>query len=533
MAIVTSLNQRDFVSKEAVQTFETVADMQACTWLTAGMTCHTNGNATVGDGGAAYYKVAASGDIALQGGLYATQVLDKADSLSSALGGAYKSTRYTNAAGSTDIYYAIIPSTSKPTLCLANGTADTTEHEIDAAFRTKSDILINAGVFNASTGAAVGPVIVNGEVVKNAADSASGALDHSILYMTTDGVLNATADSAITASDLLQQEPDIVWAVTAFQAIVRDGTVVVEQDTTYHPRSIIAQDANGNYLVMSCGGRTKTQVGITPYDAYEFMLSIGFTPYFAFNMDGGASVGLTAMGIRDVPLVDNTHRKQANFIAFKLGNAVNERDFDFNYPAALAIVEKMKVEQYQYAPLFDILSSVNARHFGFRYPNEDVGDTLECVMQYTHSTRTFAVRTLDGNGTLTDVMTLSTDAQMVGGKKVYTEGDYTTALAWSGSRAKDTDYEIPDISGAYRLLADFQVGDTQYQTQYIAKNLNAMAMPAAGATIVLHGFVVIDDGTVIPINLTVKNTSGTYYVSYAHSSTKTIRLMKLVASKLL
>ena len=74
MAIVTSLNQRDFVSKEAVQTFETAAAMQAATWLESGMTCHTNGFHSAGDGGAAYYTVGASGDIALQGGLYASEV---------------------------------------------------------------------------------------------------------------------------------------------------------------------------------------------------------------------------------------------------------------------------------------------------------------------------------------------------------------------------------------------------------------------------------------------------------------------------
>lgn len=64
----------DNIADRPVQAFDTVAAMQAATYLEAGMTCHTNGNATVGDGGAAYYKVAASGDIALQGGLYATAV---------------------------------------------------------------------------------------------------------------------------------------------------------------------------------------------------------------------------------------------------------------------------------------------------------------------------------------------------------------------------------------------------------------------------------------------------------------------------
>ena len=68
------------VEKRPVQTFDTVAAMQACTWLKAGMTCHTNGFHASGDGGAAYYTVSASGTangmdvLALQGGLKAALV---------------------------------------------------------------------------------------------------------------------------------------------------------------------------------------------------------------------------------------------------------------------------------------------------------------------------------------------------------------------------------------------------------------------------------------------------------------------------
>ena len=64
----------DNIKQREVQTFDTVAAMQAATYLEDGMTCHTNGFYAAGDGGAAYYTVGASGDIGLQGGLYATAV---------------------------------------------------------------------------------------------------------------------------------------------------------------------------------------------------------------------------------------------------------------------------------------------------------------------------------------------------------------------------------------------------------------------------------------------------------------------------
>lgn len=50
----------DNIDERPVQTFGTVADMQAATYLKEGMTCHTNGFHAVSDGGAAYYTIAAS-----------------------------------------------------------------------------------------------------------------------------------------------------------------------------------------------------------------------------------------------------------------------------------------------------------------------------------------------------------------------------------------------------------------------------------------------------------------------------------------
>lgn len=67
----------DNISDRPVNAFNTVADMQAATYLEEGVTCHTNGFHAAGDGGAAYYTVSASGTadgtnvIACAGGLYA------------------------------------------------------------------------------------------------------------------------------------------------------------------------------------------------------------------------------------------------------------------------------------------------------------------------------------------------------------------------------------------------------------------------------------------------------------------------------
>lgn len=71
------------IKAKSVRAFATVADMQGAADLADGMTCHTNGFHTSGDGGAAYYTVSESGTangmdvLALQGGLVAHQVVQE------------------------------------------------------------------------------------------------------------------------------------------------------------------------------------------------------------------------------------------------------------------------------------------------------------------------------------------------------------------------------------------------------------------------------------------------------------------------
>ena len=71
---VTDTKLADAVRKGYVRTYDTVLQMQLDSELAAGMTCRTNGFNTSGDGGAAYYAVGTTGDIALQDGLYATEI---------------------------------------------------------------------------------------------------------------------------------------------------------------------------------------------------------------------------------------------------------------------------------------------------------------------------------------------------------------------------------------------------------------------------------------------------------------------------
>ena len=80
----SGLEVTDDVLSTTSRFYETVADMQADTTLSSGMICHTNGFHTSGDGGAAFYKITATGTangmdiLACQGGLIATLVITEA-----------------------------------------------------------------------------------------------------------------------------------------------------------------------------------------------------------------------------------------------------------------------------------------------------------------------------------------------------------------------------------------------------------------------------------------------------------------------
>lgn len=77
-----ALSVEDEIAHGNVRAFDTVADMQVATDLVVGMTCHTNGFHSAGDGGAAWYKINDIGVanetniIALNNGLYAVYVAD-------------------------------------------------------------------------------------------------------------------------------------------------------------------------------------------------------------------------------------------------------------------------------------------------------------------------------------------------------------------------------------------------------------------------------------------------------------------------
>lgn len=224
----------------------------------------------------------------------------------------FKTVRYQGTGGYSTVHYAKIEAGNYPKLTLANDTINTVQLGGDNALDNKSTFAVNAGRFNVETSATAGVIIVDGEIKKQNDSTVSG---NEILYMTSDGILHSVTYTT-TANQLLAL--GAVWAVEAWYPFIKEGADLTgsRDPSDYQPRSIIAQDAEGNYLVFVCGGRSYAEAGMSAVDCKNFASSLSFVPVFMYNLDGGASTNFIEHGQRMNSLVDNTDRPVANFISW-------------------------------------------------------------------------------------------------------------------------------------------------------------------------------------------------------------------------
>lgn len=232
--------------------------------------------------------------------------------------------RYHGTGGYSTVYYAIIDAEYKPDLTIANNTVNTVQQSGDNALDNKSTLTVNAGLFSTSNSTTLGVVIKDGEILK-ANDAMSG--EREILYMTSDGKLHSITDNT-SADQLLAL--GAVWAVQGWYPFVKDGQDLTggRTPTDYQPRTVIGQDSAGRYIIMSNMGRSYYDTGMSAVDCLNFCTSVGFTPYFLYNLDGGASVNFVDRGIRLNGLIDGTNRPVANFITWSSNSAKENGTFN-------------------------------------------------------------------------------------------------------------------------------------------------------------------------------------------------------------
>ena len=244
----------------------------------------------------------------------------------------YKKVAHTGASGVSNVVYCVIPAAHRPRLVLANDILNSTEEPARNAMRNHSTVSVNAGIFNTTTKAVRGMIVVDGIKMhdNDYSDYESADPDAEILYMTSDGVLHSVSSYTPTA-DVMELDP--VWAVQGWYPIVRGGEFIRSITTTVNPRTWIAQDASGNYMIGVCDGRDDGSAGMSYYDIYTFIRDeTDFVPQFVYNLDGGGSSSLVYRGIRVNRLVQGVYRDIATFLSFGKGKALyNESQFKLAY----------------------------------------------------------------------------------------------------------------------------------------------------------------------------------------------------------
>lgn len=233
--------------------------------------------------------------------------------------GDYNITRHTNEAGkSTFVYWRYIPAEYEPHVAYSE---DSVDYVPALANPEGATCAINASRFT-SAGDFYGYFRVNGETIHANELASSSDSKHILCYK--NGTLSHMPVSTTTAT--LDAE-NYNWALIGFEAIIINGqptqraTPGNTASTDYHPRSFIAQNYDGSYIIGCTDGRSGRSQGFRLSDIYSFLNNTGYNVKFAYSLDGGGSVALVEKGYRVNDYINNENRPVKSVIYFKKSDA--------------------------------------------------------------------------------------------------------------------------------------------------------------------------------------------------------------------
>lgn len=270
-----------------------------------------------------------------------------------------KQYEYTNGATHSFINYAIISSEYKPQVVMADPEdpdVRKTASEIDAQY--KPSFMINAGGWNTADNYTYGPIIIDNNV--ELANNLGGGTntERTIVAIAEDGTITSVNGST-AAADI-----NAKYAVRAWATIFNNGVTYYGETNNRNPRSFLAQDFDGNYLIGTCGGRTATDTGMTYEDIDNFIrTTLAFNAKVIFNLDGGGSSQYLYRGIRQNKLINNENRAVPNFIVWTSPSAKADGLFEAQSEAAKKLIENEKVssaDAYEDAWFSDHLANEHA-----------------------------------------------------------------------------------------------------------------------------------------------------------------------------
>ena len=255
------------------------------------------------------------------------------------IAGDTKTYEYTSGNTHTFINYAIISSEYKPFIVMAD-TSDPdvrkTASEIDAQY--KPSYMINAGGWNTADNYTYGPVIIDGNVEVTNNLGGGTATQRTILAISNTGEITSI-NGATAAADI-----DAPYCVRTWATIFNNGVTYYGDTNSRDPRTFLAQDFDGNYLIGTCGGRVANDTGMTYEDIDTFIrTTLSFNAKVIFNLDGGGSSQYLYRGIRQNKLVNNENRAVPNFIVWSSPSAKADGLFEAQSEAAKKLIDNEKI----------------------------------------------------------------------------------------------------------------------------------------------------------------------------------------------
>lgn len=235
--------------------------------------------------------------------------------------------RYTDelSGANTLVTYSIIPNTYHLKMCMSDPedpNVRKTASEIDYIY--KPTIMTNMSPWDVSNNITYGPLIIDNEVkVQN--NLGSGTIWNRPLVTVDDEGIMRTVDGSTPADEVTAK-----YASRAWYTFINNGITApdVEDHSAREPRTFIAQDYDGNYLIAVCGGRQAEDTGMNGPDIVTFVTStLSFNAKVLYSFDGGGSSNFLYHGIRQNRLVEREDRPCPTWLYWTSSTAKHPETF--------------------------------------------------------------------------------------------------------------------------------------------------------------------------------------------------------------
>lgn len=217
---------------------------------------------------------------------------------------------------SSHINYAIIDKSYKPKLVLSDpDDVNARKKASEFDFGYKPTLMINMGPWDTSSPYnAYGPIVIDHEIKQQNNLGSGTGWNRPIVGIDDDGIFH-NINGALPASEVTNMK----YTTRAWACLYNYGDTNpdIAIDDPKEPRTYVAQDYDGNYLVAVAGGRRGDDTGMNKYDAVRFIrTTLNFNARVIWSMDGGGSSNFLYHGIRQNRLIEREDRACPNWLVW-------------------------------------------------------------------------------------------------------------------------------------------------------------------------------------------------------------------------